>query len=122
MESPERQFEGMTPEEIKSLVNARIREVQDLLTTTQMQVRRSSKLLGLLQDCLGLVRFSVERRESLGVTPEIYALHLSSLYQDDVSFRADHEKIVVAFMTGGAEALNAMTLNGREIINLMSRG
>jgi hypothetical protein len=108
----------MTHEELNSLLNARVRQVQDLLTATRKRLR----LLSLLQDCLKLLAFSVERRLSVGMTVEVYALHVSSLCQDDVSFRDDHEKIVVAFVLGGTEALNAMTLNGREIINLIYRG
>ncbi len=52
---------------------------------------------------------------------EAFALHLSSLYQDDLHFRADCEKLVTAFIHGGIEDLQGLELNGRETVNLFCR-
>jgi hypothetical protein len=104
-------------DELTKLIEGKIRQIRDRLTTTQ----KLNKLTNLQMEILKLFAFSIERKESAGMTPEVVALHVSSLYQDEVSFKADHEKTIVAFVLGGTEALNALTLNGREVVNLMCR-
>ena len=74
-------------------------------------------LTNLVVDFDKALELLAERTKQMG--PEVFALHVSLLHQDNVRFRADHEEIVIAFIREGMNELEV--LNDREIINLFCR-